>query len=401
MKHRWKLVLEEPYRVFFPLGLLASAWGVLMWPLWYGKWLHFYPGEAHLRMMIEGFLGAFVLGFTGTSFPRLTGNRPWFGGEFCALLLLWAVAVASHATGRVAAGDAAFSVLLVVLFTGMAGRWIIGNRDTPPPGFVLALAGIFGGALAAGFLARSNNPAPIAYHWARLWLSQGFMLLPLMGIGPYLLPRFFDMGSTHALDDSPRPPAGWWPRAFAATTAGLLVGAGFALEIGGMALAGQLLRAVVILAWFALETPVLYHVKRATTPGNAVRWGLHGLAAGCACAAIWPLARIGSLHLFFVSGLGLVTLAVGARVVLGHAGRHDLLVGRIIWLRWVTGLLMLAATTRMSADFIAKVQVSHHIYAAWTWTLAGLIWLGALAKYFIRHDDPAQPKRQCPRRKDG
>lgn len=399
MKTGWKLVLEEPYRVFFPLGLLASVWGVLMWPLWYGKWLHFYPGEAHLRLMIEGFLGAFVLGFIGTAFPRLTGNRPWSGGEFCALLGLWALAVAGHSTGRVAAGDAAFSALLVVLFAGMAGRWILGNRDTPPPGFVLALAGIPGGALAAGFLALSNNPSPLAFHWARLWLTQGFLLLPLMGIGPYLLPRFFGMASSHALDDSPRPPAGWWPRALAATTAGALIVAGFALEVGGMALAGQLLRAVVILAWFALETPVLQQVIRATTPGNAVRWGLHGLAAGCACAAIWPAARIGSLHLFFVSGLGLVTLAVGARVVLGHAGRHDLLDNRIIWLRWVGGLLVLAATTRMSADFIAKVQVSHHIYAAWTWALAALIWLAALAKYFFRHDDPAKPKGQCPRRK--
>ena len=70
-------------------------------------------------------------------------------------------------------------------------------------------------------------------------------------------------------------------------------------------------------------------------------------------------------------------------------------------MRWVTGLILLAATTRMSADFIAKVQVSHHIYAAWTWSIAALIWLGALAKYFFRNEDSAKPKGQCPRRKGG
>lgn len=399
MKRVWRIVLEEPFRLFFPLGLLAAIWGVMLWPWWYAGRLPFYPGEAHTRMMIEGFLSAFVLGFTGTAFPRLTGSRSWSGGEFCALLLLWTLTVASHAAGQVAAGDAAFCAMLLTLFTGMAIRWIYGNRDTPPPGFVLAFAGILGAALAAGFLARATHPSPVQSQWARLWLFQGFALLPLMGIGPYLLPRFYGMSSTHSFDDSPKPPAGWWPRALAAGAAGLLVAAGFALEVSGKVQAGQLLRAGVILAWFSLETPVFSFVKLSSTPGNAVRWALPGLAAGCACAAFWPLARIGSLHLFFVSGIGLTILAVGARVVLGHAGRHDLLAGRIVWLRWVTGLLVLAATTRMSADFLPAVRVSHHIYAAWSWALGGAIWLIALAKFFLRTDAPAKPKSNCPRRK--
>ena len=72
------MVLEEPYRVFFPLGMLAGIWGVMMWPMLYAGWLNFYPNEAHTRMMIEGFMGAFVVGFIGTAFPRLTGNRSWF-----------------------------------------------------------------------------------------------------------------------------------------------------------------------------------------------------------------------------------------------------------------------------------------------------------------------------------
>ena len=398
MKRIWKMILDEPYRMFFPLGMLAAIWGVMLWPLWYAGRLHFYPGEAHTRLMIEGFMGAFVLGFSGTAFPRLTGNRPWFGGEFCVLVLLWALTVASHVTGRVAAGDWVFSGLLFVLFIGMAGRWMFGNRNTPPPGFVLAIAGILGAAVAAGWLACANNPTPGLHPWARLWLFQGFPLLPLMGIGPYLLPRFFGMSSTHSLDDSPRPPAGWWPRAFAATAAGLMVAGSFALEVSGMAMAGQLLRAGVILAWFALESPVLHHVKLSTTAGNAVRWALHCLAAGCACAAFWPLARVGSLHLFFAAGLGLITMSVGARVILGHAGRHDLLGGKILWLRWVSALLVLAAGTRMSADFLPDIRSSHLIYAAWTWAIGGCIWLAALAKYWFSDAEPVKRKGACPRR---
>lgn len=398
MKRVCQMVLEEPYRVFFPCGMLAGIWGVMMWPMLYAGWLHFYPGEAHTRIMIEGFLGAFVLGFIGTAFPRLAGNRSWFGGEFFLILLLWTLSVVSHAMGKVQAGDAAFCVLLLTLFAGMAGRWIFGHRDTPPPGFLLAFAGILGAAVAAGFLAWNASPSLVQWQFARLWLFQGFLLLPLMGIGPYVLPRFFGMSSSHSFDDATSPPVGWWPKAISAITAGLLVIAGFVLEVMGNALAGQLLRALVIVVWFALETPVFRRVKLSTTPGNAVRWAVIGLASGLVCAACWPLTRVGSLHLFFVTGLGLVTMAVGTRVILGHAGRHDLLTGKIVWLRWVIGLLILAATTRMSCDFLPNLRVSHHIYAAWTWAIAAVIWLIALTKYLFRNEDSEKPKSRCPRR---
>lgn len=91
-----------------------------------------------------------------------------------------------------------------------------------------------------------------------------------------------------------------------------------------------------------------------------------------------------------------MTLAVGTRVALGHAGQQALLVR---WLRWVAGLGMLAATTRMSADFLPPQRISHHIYAAWTWTLATGIWLVSLGKWGWHREDPLQPRRACPRRR--
>lgn len=387
MKRIATMCAVEPYRVFFPIGMLAGIWGVLMWPLMYGGWLKFYPGEAHIRIMTEGFMGAFVVGFLGTAFPRLSGNRSWSVPGLLGMLALWAGMMWCHSTNRVAMGDGWFAAMLGLLLFGMASRWLRGNQDTPPPGFVLALAGVLGALVAAGYLAVAERPSIEAWKFARLWLFQGFLLLPLMGIGPFVLPRLLGKPSTHSFDDSPTPPPGWWRKATMAAAAGLFVSAGFALEAFGHAAAGQGLRAAVILGWFAMETPLLGKAKVATTPGNAARWSLAGLAAGLVCAAIWPLARVGSLHLFFVSGLGLVTLAVGTRVVLGHAGRHDLLGGRILWLRWVIGLLILAAATRMTSDFLPAVRVSHHIYAAWTWIVAGMVWLGALGPYLLRDGD--------------
>lgn len=393
--------MDEPYRAFFPLGMLAGMGGVLLWPLYYGHWLGFNPIDAHPRMMIEGMMGAYVLGFLGTAFPRLVGNRSWFAWEFLLLLGLWAGVVGSAAAGRVTTADGTFAVMLGVLLCGLVLRWAWGRRDTPPPGFVLAFAGVLGAGVAAGCMARQHGLwlGLSGLTWAKLWLFQGFLLLPLMGIGPYLLPRFFGMPSSHSFEDSPRPPTGWWARVGSAGFWGLHIVAGFAIEVHGYPMIGQLLRAGVIGLWFAMETPVFRRGKLSSSVGNLVRLAIVSLVTGCAVAAFWPAARVGGLHLFFVTGLGLLTLAVGTRVVLGHAGKHELLVGRMRWLRWSAGLLVLAAVTRMSADFLPTVRSSHHIYAAWTWALAALLWFCALSRYLMRMEEEPRPRSKCPRRR--
>lgn len=392
--NRWA---SEPYRLFFPLGILAAVAGVMMWPLLYAGKLGFYPGEAHARVMIEGFMGAFVLGFLGTAFPRLTGNATWSCGELVRCFLLWLACVIGGLTGRVVMADVAFATMLVLLFAGMIGRWARGNRDTPPPGFVMALAGILGGAIAAASLAWDQGRwmSFSGYRFAQLWLNQGFLLLPLMGIAPYLLPRFFGKESAHSFDDSPTPPQGWWRRVFVSLLGAALVATGFVLEASGKALPGHLLRAAVILVWFVLETPVFRRGKLRSTPGNVARFAVIGLVGGVAAAGIWPAGRVGSLHLFFAAGLGLAVLAVATRVVLGHAGRHDLLTGKIVWLRVAAGLLVLAAATRMTSDFVPAVRVSHHVYAAYAWAAGGVIWLIAILRHLRR--EPRETRR-CPRR---
>ncbi|HET6406863.1 MAG TPA: NnrS family protein, partial [Chthoniobacteraceae bacterium] len=72
---------EEPFRVFFPLGLAYGLVGLILWPLFIWGVILQYPGLMHARVMVEGFMGAFIIGFLGTAGPRLLGANPFNGAE--------------------------------------------------------------------------------------------------------------------------------------------------------------------------------------------------------------------------------------------------------------------------------------------------------------------------------
>ena len=66
----------EPFRFFFPVGVLAGLVGAALWPLHFGGTYAPYPALAHARIMAEGFLGGFAFGFLGTALPRMLSAPP-------------------------------------------------------------------------------------------------------------------------------------------------------------------------------------------------------------------------------------------------------------------------------------------------------------------------------------
>lgn len=386
----------EPYRVFFPLGMLAAIWGVMMWPLVYAGKLGFYPAEAHTRIMIGGFIGAHILGFLGTAFPRLVSSKPWSRMELFSMLTLWISYVLLNSFDQVRIADGVFVVMMLWLIFGLWRRWFVGGCDTPPPGFVLAVMGVLGALVSTIFLVIQPAPSYEALKWARLFMFQGFTLLPLMGIGPYLFPRFFGKPSTHAFDESPGPPAGWWPRAILALVAGIAMITTFAMEVNGVGTIAHVARALIVLVWFVWEVPGMLSLRTGTI-ARGVQFAFAGLVLGFVATAIWPEARLGTIHLFFASGVGLATVIAATRVILGHAGRHELIEGKRVWMRWVLGLLLLAALTRASSDLFPAVRVSHHIYAAWAWAAGSAVWLIVMVRHVFEGEE--EKKSACPRKR--
>ena len=398
---QWSEVVREPFRLLFPIAILSGLVGVLLWPLALMGWIEGYPGIWHLRIMTEGFFGGFMFGFLGTSLPKLLEVRPWVCGETCLVAAFQIVSTTAHATGNTGAGDLAFVGAFLVMVASV-GRRMSQRKDLPPPGFLLvglgwlaAFAGI--GAEYLGSRLDSDHSPALAL-LSRLWLGHGFVLLGILGAGGFLLPRFLGLGIRERFESSPNPSRAWMRSAAFGALAGLLVLATYAIEIAGFPRSMSSVRAGLV---------ALYCLR--VMPLDRLRWsnlgvqpylllGLASIPAGIALAGYQSGYRVSWSHLELVAGFGLITLGVGTRVIFGHSGRRSRLEtihGRLV----VAALLMLIGmASRMSGDFLPRLQKSHYLYGALTWAAGLLLWAWVVLPSVLRPDTDADsaPARSRP-----
>ena len=371
----------EPYRILFPLGAVIGIIGVALWPLYVWKVLPIYPGLMHSRIMIMGFLTGFVVGFLGTAFPRLLDVPRIRMPLTMVFTLAIAVGTIAHLLGKTLAGDIIFTSILLTLVVDMASRFPK-RKDVPPPAFVLVgfglLSGIAGGAIQIIAALRPEALPDLAYPLGRLLMHQGYLLLPIMGISAFLLPRFFGLPNRQNFPESPALPPGWLPRAIFAATCGLVVLAGFVLEANGMVRAGMAARAAGLTVYFLREVPI-HHAK--FTGGSlalGLRLAMLSIPLGYVLMAIWPERVSSFIHVVVISGFSLLTFIVASRVVYGHSGQADKFQARLKPILFLIAMVMLAMLTRVSADWMPAIRLSHYAYAGLSWIAGVLVWMGSV-----------------------
>jgi uncharacterized protein involved in response to NO len=367
--------VAEPFRVLFPLGVVLGILGVSLWPLHFLGVLAAYPGPGHARIMVTGFFGAFMFGFLGTALPRMLGVRLLGPGGIGLLAAGLATGPALRLAGLERAADAVFAALLLGFMAAAARRF--GGRDgLPPPDFVLVALGLLcglGGSLTGALVSDAEAHAAWLLLGNRL-LHQGFLLLPVLGVGGFLFPRMPGAAGRQEQAAARRPSPAWRARAWEALATGAVIVATFPLEVWGAPRTAQALRAAALAAglWRSFG-PAAGRVP-ATTFGAGLRLGL-ALTLGAPLLAAWqPAQRVGWLHLMLAGGLVLVTLAVATRMIWGHGGEGPRLGRRQRWWRVAAALLLLGTVTRISGDFWPKILPTHYSYGAVLWTAGMLVW---------------------------
>ena len=381
------IYFAEPFRIFFPLGLFLGAIGVALWPLFVWHAIAFYPAQAHVRLMIEGLMGSFIIGFLGTAGPRLLDALPLIAAETGVLLVLQIASAFLHLTQRQTAGDIVFLVLLL-FFVGMMAKRARTRHDLPPPQFVLVLFGLVN-AIAGIFLitaAKSMTNGSFANQLGSLMLNEGFVLFPILGVGAFFFPKLLG-GAKPEPSDLRIAKALWIKRAVIAALTALVIWSSFVLEALGWIRTAAVVRGLTTLTYFVTQGHLLEKPSGPPFLAQCFRLGALLLVAGLFLPAALPGYRLANLHLTFIGGFSIILFTVSTRVILGHAGQSHLFRKRLRFLIAALALLVAATIARVGADFIPPARNSHLVYAALIWLLAATVWLVALGPKLSLSDE--------------
>lgn len=358
-----RLSREEPFRIFFPLGLIFGATGVALWPLFFLGAISFYPATAHARLMIEGFVACFIFGFLGTAGPRAMSVPHFRGSEVLRLAVLVSATAVAHLSGRHFQADGLFATALLLFVVSLATRFRI-REDSPPPNLALVGLGLLNGMVGSGlmFFCAATSSHPDLYRLGASFLHIGFPLLPLLGIGPFFLRRLLDSPTT---DDETSRGSG---AAFAIAVA-LLIDASFAFEVFAWNAEVMWFRTALVVAYLVATLPWQSNSLLA----GALRMSFAAIAAGLGLMALLPAQRIAALHVLLVAGVSVAILAVATRVILGHSDNLPLVQRRRGCLITAFILIILGMISRYVADFRPSRDAHLH-WGAIVWLIGVAIW---------------------------
>lgn len=375
-------IRSEPFRLFFPVGVLLGWIGVGHWLL-YGLGLaETYSCFRHGLLQTQAFLMAFALGFLWTALPRRTAApvaSPWEIALALAALLLTGGALLCDAF---VAAELGYLALFALLLAFAARRFLSGTaRRRPPAAFVLlplaAVLGVSGAALILARLVLEAAPWTIAL--GALLIEQGVFLCLVMGIGALVLPL---MGGT-----PPPPDLGSSPRetrvAFGFLVLGLTVAASLVAEALGAVRNAPIVRGIAVaiaLGWgggaFRLPGKPGFHRK--------LVWVAAWLApAGLVASGLLPDYRVPALHVLFIGGFSLMAFGVATHVSLSHLDLNDEALGRPRPVVVLAVGIALALLARVAADS-SHTYFEHLASAALCWMIGSAVWLAWLAPRLLR-----------------
>lgn len=361
---------EEPFRIFFPLGAALGVIGVSLWPLYYFGAGIFYPNIAHARLMIEGFMASFIFGFLGTAGPRITSARHFSLAEVGTLFSLDLFAAGLHLGEANRSGDIVFILCLAFFLRTIAIRFHQ-RKNSPPPNFVLVALGLMSGLVGVALVALSETAKySRTYQFGTALLNQCFVLLPVLGVTPFFIGRLLDLPGSDLPESRSFPPA-WRREAGLALIIGLTIIASFAMELCDFSRVGGWLRLAAIGSYLVARIPF----RKPAFLANCLRAAVISVAIGFGAIALWPVYRIGGLHIVFIAGFNLVVFTVATRVVFGHSGNLARVRTPMPFFVVTIVFLFLAMISRFTAELAPQARTVHLIGAAICWLTAVAIWI--------------------------
>ena len=375
-------IRSEPFRLFFPVGVLLGWIGVGHWLL-YGLGLaETYSCFRHGLLQTQAFLMAFALGFLWTALPRRTAAPVASPSEIALALAALLLTGGALLCDAFVTAELGYLALFAMLLAFAARRFLSGAaRRRPPAAFVLlplaAVLGVSGALLILARLVLEEPPWTIAL--GALFIEQGVFLCLVMGIGALVMPL---MGGT-----PPPPDLGSSPHetrvALGFLVLGLTVAASLVAETAGFVRSAPIVRGTAVaiaLGWgggaFRLPGKPGFHRK--------LVWVAAWLApAGLVASGLLPDYRVPALHVLFIGGFSLMAFGVATHVSLSHLDLDEAALGRPRPVVVLAVAIALALLARLAADS-SQTYFEHLASAALCWMVGSAVWLVWLAPRLLR-----------------
>lgn len=364
----------EPYRLFFPLGVLWALVGVWHWVAFHFHLTTDYAPLYHGMMQMVSFGGCFAAGFLMTALPNFLAAPKTHPAELGLSLLLVNAAGLLLALDQFRPALMAFFTLIVLLDVFTIRRYLI-RQGEPPPFMYIA----WGLAHATVALPIVLFPIPGFVRLGEKMLEQGFLLSLVLGIGSFLGARLIGTFQPPAFlfrmkpGARPVPPPVRMKQIF--TIGGLLLFLSFPLE-AKVPLAGKVLRALVVSGQMFVFGNI-HRVPQARFLAARLLWiSFWLLTVGCWLAAFLPRYEIAALHVTFIGGFGLMILVMGLRVVASHGGVGGL---------WESSswLLRIAAISTLGAMVSRVLAPLIPAYMPLLLAVGATFWMVALAAWAV------------------
>ncbi len=342
---RLEALRRDPWRAFFPLGVLLGWAGVVHWLAYALGASARYDAVFHATAQIQGFLTSIALGFLFTFVPRRTATAPPSLATLAAGLVA-PIAVTVLAWEQEWTAAQLVWAACIALVAGFVARRALGRSGSQrlPPVFVWVpvalLAGIGGAIAVAAAAALGPREVPELWLLGRGLVLQGFVAALVVGVGGTMLP-------TLTRGEPPRLALGGGPGRSGQVAAALLFLASFPLEVLAAPRLGLALRAaaaggVLVGASSLWRPPAVPGLHR-----RLIWLAAWLLPAGWVVAAAMPEQRSAALHVTFIGSFALLALSVSLHVALSHGGDPAALGGRPWQVRWMGVLLVAAAASRL------------------------------------------------------
>jgi uncharacterized protein involved in response to NO len=369
------LKVPDPYRMFFPMGILIGLIGVSVWPMLALGWISYPNPLWHIDLLLQGFLFAFILGFLLTALPRFSQTWPITRVELGLFLAIFVTGNLSTLFGELAWGRMAFGANLTLLFV-FALRRFMKRKANPPPEFIFVGVGLLVGWFAGWMRADAFLPFTFGFSEivGRRLISEGMVLLLVLGVAGKLAPMFFGFSKGNPLVQLGKASEMKGKLTYYGVLLGIIVGSLIQEHVYEQTKLALYLRAFA--ASFVFFGTMNIHRKPLERGMlvSVLRWSNWAVFLSLWGAAIHPQYRVEVLHILFIGGFGMMILGIATRVIVSHGKYPSEIEKTSPWLGIAGWILFAALIVRSISTLTGPYYFSMLGIAGALWMIGLLLW---------------------------